>query len=1024
MKRITDIILFYLIVSLGQSFAQGIQQFEFTNNDSILLRAAAGDPDPYATVMPNIFRLSPDVASMTRYGDYPVNLNTGMVDISVPLGEVNQGSISVPVSIGYHASGRRIEDTGGSLGLGWSLKGGGVISRKVKGEPDDVNLPWCPYISNYESFYKTNSKYYSEVIDVTAENQYDIFTYVLPNGKSGKFIWKDVNGVKKAMTIPHADIKIDINRQSDVLSPTHNICTSMKITDTDGMQYLFGNAGGTTGFTERYHGSRYNCMFVSAWHLQMVVSSNLKDTVFFKYESGNNPEKTFKTAQSVTVYDETTEHYFLSGLNNQYVPSSIYLLEQLSKTPGYFCNKHLYNEVIEIRRPAGLQLTEVYGKTGKIKIFHEVKTPQINTLVNKLISSVEVQGSNNVCLKKIRFHLSRTSETGDNHAANLKSSGVRCPYFLDSLIFTDPSGKKGEKYAFAYNGKSGIGPYYARDWWGYYNGAGQESLIPLQTITVKDPATGNTPNTITIGDQYCNRNTNEQYMKQGMLVKVTYPTGGTGEFEYEANDYGISKCGGLRIKQIINTDGLGHKTYKTYTYGTGVLVQAFHPETYYEDKAVAHILQEDIHEWGYICYRKRVYTGEFPEEYSDLKSNTVTYAQVTEHMGYGAPGEARTEYEFYGEDDWDQTDVAYIRSYGYSSTIVGNPKIYIDGTRAWRSNNLKSKKVYKAGAASPIGESYYEYEDVYKDEAKTYLFSRYVDFSVQDLNERYQNWHLLSKETNWVFEGRTPRIYCSSDYTVTSGIELLSEERHIQDGVTTVKRYTYDSNYTMPIKETVTVRQGTYETRYSYPFSSSFKTAAPYNEMITRNMISPVVEQAQYKDGQFLQKIQTNYIKWTDANIIAPKSVLQQTKTQSSAEERIVYHKYDEKGNPVYITKDGFVKVFYIWGYNHQYPIAEIKNVDYATVTALISENTLKAIASKSEPSASDRQLIESLRTSLPATAEIITCVYAPMIGITSVTDSRNVKTTFGYDSFNRPENKKNDAGNIKESYEFYLKNR
>jgi len=65
---------------------------------------------------------------------------------------------------------------------------------------------------------------------------------------------------------------------------------------------------------------------------------------------------------------------------------------------------------------------------------------------------------------------------------------------------------------------------------------------------------------------------NESEMKKGVLKTITYPTGGSTEFVYEANKTMyknmIELCGGLRIKQIKTTDGSGQEILRTYEYGS------------------------------------------------------------------------------------------------------------------------------------------------------------------------------------------------------------------------------------------------------------------------------------------------------------------------------------------------------------------------------------------------------------------------------------------------------------------------
>lgn len=98
------------------------------------------------------------------------------------------------------------------------------------------------------------------------------------------------------------------------------------------------------------------------------------------------------------------------------------------------------------------------------------------------------------------------------------------------------------------------------DWWGFYNGKDNKyNMSP--TVTPKKGIHGNLP---ILG---ADRSVDENKMKAYILTKVTYPTGGTVEWDYEihkfpqqtapswiglylSNEVSFSKGGGLRIKSI------------------------------------------------------------------------------------------------------------------------------------------------------------------------------------------------------------------------------------------------------------------------------------------------------------------------------------------------------------------------------------------------------------------------------------------------------------------------------------------
>ena len=83
---------------------------------------------------------SPISETFTKYGDYPVDLSRGLVNISVPLYEIKVADINVPVTLSYHASGIKFTDEDFPCGLGWSLNVGGRISRTIRGAEDEKSM--------------------------------------------------------------------------------------------------------------------------------------------------------------------------------------------------------------------------------------------------------------------------------------------------------------------------------------------------------------------------------------------------------------------------------------------------------------------------------------------------------------------------------------------------------------------------------------------------------------------------------------------------------------------------------------------------------------------------------------------------------------------------------------------------------------------------------------------------------------------------------------------------------------------
>lgn len=103
--------------------------------------------------------------------------------------------------------------------------------------------------------------------------------------------------------------------------------------------------------------------------------------------------------------------------------------------------------------------------------------------------------------------------------------------------------------------------------------------------------------------------------------------------------------------------------------------------------------------------------------------------------------------------------------------------------------------------------------------------------------------------------------------------------------------------------------------------------------MVTRNILSPVIEQTTYKNSTFLQSQKTSYDYWNGntwstsvSDIIVPRTVGIKLQNQTDYEIRLRYHSYDSKGNVTTVSKEDDITHVYLWGYNQTYPIAEAVN--------------------------------------------------------------------------------------------------
>ena len=215
--------------------------------------------------------------------------------------------------------------------------------------------------------------------------------------------------------------------------------------------------------------------------------------------------------------------------------------------------------------------------------------------------------------------------------------------------------------------------------------------------------------------------------------------------------------------------------------------------------------------------------------------------------------------------------------------------------------------------------------------------------------------------------------------------------------------------------ETINSRGLTQRVIYRYPqeMVNSGQTV-PYQEMINRNIIEPVIEQEFYLNGVKRNKTSTGFALDAATNLILPNLVQTQYKNETP-ETKASFLRSDDRGNPLSVLESGKYKTSYVYSYSKRYLIAKISNADYTTVENLLGGSTaINTFANSNPTEAQVNTFLATLRaSSLLANSKIVTYTYAPLTGVKSTTTETGIKTFYDYDPFQRLINIKNKDGNI-----------
>ncbi|MEO1655496.1 MAG: hypothetical protein AAFU64_18275, partial [Bacteroidota bacterium] len=176
--------------------------------------------EPFSKVIPP----SPTVANLMQFEEVPIDYHTGQPSIAIPIfSKPLHKSLNFGLSLGYNTMGVKIDNRSGWTGTGWSLGGLGVISRTVRGIPDDFykgeNGPnnWVgvlrnPTFWNYDNLSDAAKDTLLWRAVGTSIDQYDteldLYQFNFP-GASGRFVVVLENDSLKAKLLsPESNIKI------------------------------------------------------------------------------------------------------------------------------------------------------------------------------------------------------------------------------------------------------------------------------------------------------------------------------------------------------------------------------------------------------------------------------------------------------------------------------------------------------------------------------------------------------------------------------------------------------------------------------------------------------------------------------------------------------------------------------------------------------------------------------------------------------------------------------------------------
>lgn len=985
--------------------------------------------------LPTVIKPSPQSQAITRYGDYPMSDYTGLTDISIPLHTVTGRKLSLPISMSFHASGRMANETNGPLGIRWTLNCGGVVTRTMKGVPDEWNrlTSFDPgtaasnYLQNgnepsFDVLYSAcpegkESGAYGNSLGLY-DSEYDIFNYALPNGKQGHFILKNQNGVKVPMTIPYEPLKIVV-----INSPSDKGYTDrIEITDADGTKYIFGRYDTPSGNAVEYTdvpdiAAGMLASVPTAWYLTQIVSSDGTDEISLSYTLRTT--NLYTASESARIGDQMRDNStdlrgnegdpFEDNLRSQYVQ----LYHEQDANPVSAINSYTTPTLSGIQFNGGSVSLSYTGSTS----------------FNTLLSGISVNRGTTL-YKKISFSLSIHSGESDI-------------YYLDGLSFygegqSVATGNYSFSYyepGYTYQMQGSYSDAQNKDWWGYYRLTNH--LLPYQSIAYTPVPYGNSvPVYWDIGYGRPERDGVENSKKVGMLQTITYPTGGQTEFVYESNQYdmnqipyyqpgpvsALSDGPGLRIKEVLSKPIGGKDIHKIYKYGVyedgrGFINELLRPgSTSFQgltesQSNIMYFWTEANNTWvtDQAGFRIRNYYSD-PNISFDFSGSGIKYDAVTEYYIQDGVPQQKTQ-THYSWDNNEQVSDFIIHDNGDLSYHY--PRKFSDPQNAWKTPVMTGKTLYTYSNSqfTPVKSESYTYNAELRDEAwdmPTYQHTQIV-FAETGVND-------VAQQTYNTAKGYTScSVYGFGFRRYTTGMQQLltttTQDFTPAGTVTTVKNTTYEPTYNFVQSEEITnSKNETIKTSYAYPLD--FVSQQPYTDMVnTKHILSPVIQKTVSKSGSFLESVTTNYKDWGN-NITAPVTVV--TQKGNSPDTRVHFYGYDAFGNVLSVAKENGVMHSYAWGYNGRYPVAEVTGGTATTASGSVPQYTLDNATGDGDDATVRNALAPLLN--IPNTVAT-TYTFKPLVGMTSQTDAAGRITYYEYDPMGRLSLVRDQDNNILKRY-------
>jgi YD repeat-containing protein len=154
---------------------------------------------------------------------------------------------------------------------------------------------------------------------------------------------------------------------------------------------------------------------------------------------------------------------------------------------------------------------------------------------------------------------------------------------------------------------------------------------------------------------------------------------------------------------------------------------------------------------------------------------------------------------------------------------------------------------------------------------------------------------------------------------------ITSYDQNGSNPLTTIKYYYYSNSNHLQVTKIEGYDSEGDLVRSEFKYPSDF-TGPIFDDLLSRNIITPVLDQKVFSNGFLKEQTQLTF-KYAGINseLLVPDLVKHAVK-YNSPENLVQYEQYDYYGNPLQFTSLDGAKNSFIWDYNNEIPVAEVKN--------------------------------------------------------------------------------------------------